>query len=88
VVHRLRPFLISIPRAHLKTPAPREQHHKTAQYRYSVPQAEADRPCAEEWLAWKDRKKRIAREQVEEEEQEKAGILHRKALRKWASNRE
>jgi hypothetical protein len=28
------------------------------------------------------------REKVEEEEQEKAGILHRKALRKRASDRE
>jgi hypothetical protein len=32
--------------------------------------------------------RRIAREKVEEEEREKAGILYRKTLRKWARDRE
>jgi hypothetical protein len=32
--------------------------------------------------------RRIAREKVEKEEQDKAGILHQKALRKWARDRE
>ena len=78
---------VSIPRAHLKT-GRLANNIRTTQHRYALPQAEADRRNVEEWLTWKDRKKRIAREKVEEEEQEKAGILHRKALRKWASDRE